>query len=97
VLTVRPPAYLDFCELMRPALESLGPDPRSRLAEALYLFVPHPAEDSHFQYEGGEMTYGETVVTLSYVRERWAPLFELLEVDLLVGDLHQVMLTLRRR
>ena len=43
------------------------------------------------------MTYGETVVTLPYVRERWAPLFELLEVDLLVGDLHQVMLTLRRR
>jgi hypothetical protein len=42
------------------------------------------------------MTYGETVVTLPYVRERWAPLFELLDIDLLVGDLHQVMLTLRR-
>ena len=27
VLTVRPPAYLEFSELMRPALESLGPDP----------------------------------------------------------------------
>ena len=43
------------------------------------------------------MTYGEAVVTLPYVRRRWADLFELLEVDLIVGDLYQVMLTLRRR
>ena len=43
------------------------------------------------------MTYGETVITLPYVRERWSPLFELLDVDLLVGDLYQLMLTLRRR
>jgi hypothetical protein len=42
------------------------------------------------------MTYGETVVTLPYVRERWAPAFELLGADVLLGDLHQVMLTLRR-
>ena len=42
------------------------------------------------------MTYGETVVTLPYVREHWAPAFELLGADLLLGDLHQVMLTLRR-
>jgi hypothetical protein len=43
------------------------------------------------------MTYGETVVTLPYVRERWSHAFELLHADVLVGDLHQVVLTLRRR
>jgi hypothetical protein len=96
-VTVRPPDYLHFSPLMRPALESLGPDPAARLAEPRFIFVPHPAEPSHLQYEGGEMTYGETVITLPYVRERWSPLFELLAVDLLVGDLYQLMLTLRRR
>jgi hypothetical protein len=59
--------------------------------------VPHPGDPGHPQYGGGEMTYGETVVTLPYVRERWAPAFELLHADVLVGDLHQVVLTLRRR
>ena len=97
VMTIRPPEYLRFSPLMRPARDELGPEPESRLAEPRYLFVPHPAEPSHLQWEGGEMTYGETVITLPYVHERWSPLFELLEVDLLVGDLHQVMLTLRRR
>jgi SAM-dependent methyltransferase len=97
VVTVRPPEYLRFSPLMTPALEALGPDPDSRLRESRYLFVPHPAEGSHLQYDGGEMTYGETVITLHYVRQHWAPLFELLEVDLLLGDLYQLMLTLRRR
>jgi SAM-dependent methyltransferase len=97
VLTVRPPEYLHSCERMRPLLESLGPDPASRLEEPRYFFVAHPAEPSHFQYAGGEMSYGETVVTLPYIRERWSPMFEVLDVDLLVGDLHQVMITLRRR
>ena len=96
-LTVRPPEYLRFSPLMRPALESLGPEPAARLAGPRYLFVPHPAEPSHLQYEGGEMTYGETVITLPYVRERWSQWFELLAVDVLVGDLYQLMLTLRRR
>jgi SAM-dependent methyltransferase len=97
VLTVRPPEYLRFSALMRPALEALGPDLRSALEQPRYLFVPHEAEPSQFQYAGGEMTYGETVITLPYMRERWSPLFELLDVNLLVGDLHQVMVTLRRR
>lgn len=97
VATVRPPAYLAFSPLMRGTLKGLGDDPERRLDEPHYLFAPHPAEDSHLQYDGGEMTYGETVITLAYVRERWDHLFELLEVDLLVGDLHQVVLTLRRR
>jgi SAM-dependent methyltransferase len=96
-LTVRPPEYLHFCELMHPVLESLGPDYRGRLDEPRYLFVPHPAEPSHLQYEGGDMTYGETVITLPFIRERWSPMFDLVDIDLLVGDLHQVMLTLKRR
>ena len=96
VVTVRPPEYLMFCATMHPMLESLGGKYRNRLDEARYLFVPH-ATDRHPQYAGGEMTYGETVITLPYVRERWSDRFELLDVDLLVGDLYQVMLTLRRR
>jgi SAM-dependent methyltransferase len=97
VVTVRPPEYLRFSPLMRPALEALGPDPETRLREPRYIFVPHPAEPSHLQYDGGEMTYGETVVTLPYVRERWTPLFDELAVDLLVADPYQLVLTLRRR
>ena len=89
IVTVRPPAYLHVSPLLEPTpIES---------EEARYIFVPHAAEASHPQYGGGDMTYGETVITLPYIRERWAPLFELLDVDLLVGDLHQVMVTLRRR
>ena len=86
VVTVRPPAYLDFSPLLR----------RPDGALPGYVFAPHAADPGHPQYEGGEMTYGETVIGLPYVRERWAPRFELLEVDLLAGDLYQVMLTLRR-
>jgi hypothetical protein len=97
VLTVRPPQYLSACELMHPTLESLGSDYRARIEEPSYLFVPHANVSFHPQYAGGEMTYGEAVVTLPYVRERWSPMFELLDVDFLIGDLHQVVLTLRRR
>ena len=97
IVTVRPPEYLELSELMHPALQALGRDPFARLAEPRYIFVPHAASESHPQYAGGEMTYGETVITLPYIRERWLTLFELLDVDLLIGDLHQVMLTLRRR
>lgn len=96
VVTVRPPAYLRLCEALHPLLASLGPDPHARLDEARYLFVPHPAEPSHFQYHGGEMTYGETVVTMRYVRERWASRFQLLAIDVLVDDVYQLVLTLRR-
>jgi hypothetical protein len=66
------------------------------LEGARHVFVPHAADPGHPQYEGGEMTYGEAVVTLPYVRERWSRWFELLHADLLIGDLHQVVLTLRR-
>lgn len=97
VVTVRPPEYLRVSEHLRPVLAALQPEPAARLREARYLFAPHPPDPNHLQYAGGEMTYGEAVITIGYVRERWAPRFELLDVDLLVGDLHQVMVTLRRR
>lgn len=65
--------------------------------ESGYVFEPHPADPGHPQWAGDGMHYGEAVVPLPYVRERWGGRFELLAVDLLIGDLHQVMLTLRRR
>ena len=43
------------------------------------------------------MSYGETVITLPYVRENWSPMFDLLDVSVLTGDMYQVALTLRRR
>ena len=69
---------------------------RARAQEPRYLFAAHDAYPGHPQYTRGEMAYGETVVTLAYVRERWAEMFELLDVDVLIGDLFQVALTLRR-
>jgi SAM-dependent methyltransferase len=97
ILTIRPPAYLQRCEQLHPVLEGLGPDPQAELARPRYLFAPHAGE-AHPQYQGqGEMYYGETVITLAYVRERWSELFELLDADLLIDDPFQVVLTLRRR
>jgi SAM-dependent methyltransferase len=97
VLTLRPPAYLTSCERLRPIVDELGPDWLAKLDQPRYLFARHPAEPDHPQFQGPEMTYGETVISLAYVRQRWAPLFELLEVGLLSEDLHQVVLALRRR
>lgn len=96
IVTIRPPAYLSYSDQMRARLASVGPDRLAALAEPRYLFVPHVAGADHPQYGGGEMAYGETVISLAYVRERWAPLFELLDVSLLSGSLQQVVLTLRR-
>ncbi len=98
IVTVRPPAYLHHCALMQPALDALGPDVPAALATPRYLFVPHAAAPVHPQLrESGEIDYGETVVTLAYMRERWAASFELVEVGLLLDDPHQVMVTMRRR
>jgi hypothetical protein len=41
--------------------------------------------------------YGETLISLPYAHKWWGRRFELLHVDLLLGDMHQVALTLRRR
>ena len=97
VVTIRPPAYMTVSPLLHPLLEQLGSDPRSAWEQARFLHVAHPADQHHPQYTGGRMHYGETVITLPYVRQRWSDRFELLHVDLLAEDLHQVVLTLRRR
>lgn len=96
VATVRPPAYLGLSELMEPARRELGPQWRALLREPRHVFVPHAAVEIHPQYDGGAMTYGEAIITVPWVRRRWAPRFELLDVAPLAGDLHQVVLTLRR-
>ncbi|HWE07855.1 MAG TPA: class I SAM-dependent methyltransferase [Solirubrobacteraceae bacterium] len=97
VLTIRPPEYPWLSELLRPALRSLGPDPAARLAEPLYLFAPHDAQPLGAEPAGGEITYGETVVTAAYVRRHWTEWFELAGFELLLGDPHQVVVALRPR
>ena len=72
IVTIRPPAYL----VLDPnyyALDGLG-DPAEAMSEPRYVFVPHPIEGGHPQYDGGEMTYGEAVISLPYVRECWGDL-----------------------
>jgi hypothetical protein len=91
IVTVRPLEYLRFSAAMHPVAAAY----EGRLDEPLYLFAPHRGDASHPQYEGGEMTYGETVITPAYVRQRWSRWFELVSTDVLIGDLFQVMLTLR--
>jgi SAM-dependent methyltransferase len=98
IATIRPPEYLYHCDALRPVVESLGRDPDAALALPRYLFVPHLANPQHPQtMDAGQIEYGETVITMSYVRERWSRWFELLEADDQPNDLHQVVLTLRRR
>jgi len=96
IVTIRPPAYLYRCEAMHPLLDALGPDKQTSLAGPSYLFVPHAAAPGHPQHRGeGKIDYGETVITMAYLRERWSRLFELLEVNLLLDDPHQVTVTMR--
>jgi SAM-dependent methyltransferase len=90
VVTVRPPGYARASPPLRPVAARLA-------AGAGYVFVAHEPSARHPQYAGGPMTYGEAVVTLDYVRERWSRWFELVAVDVLLDDLHQIMLTLRRK
>jgi SAM-dependent methyltransferase len=97
VVTIRPPAYLRLSELLAPVLASLGPRPQDELRRPRYLFAPHAGQPLGAQAPGGEITYGETVVTMAYVRRQWTDRFELLDVDLLLDDPYQVMLTLRAR
>lgn len=97
IATVRPPAYLEMSPHIAPALDELSDTPLRELDEARYLFVPHPADGDHPQHQAGEMTYGETVISARYVRERWDDRFELLDADVPLADPGQVVLTLRRR
>jgi SAM-dependent methyltransferase len=97
VLTIRPPDYLRLCELLHPARAALGPDLELALEQPLYLFAPHEGQPLGSEAPGGEITYGETVITPAYIREHWTELFELLAIELLIGDPHQVVVALRRR
>jgi SAM-dependent methyltransferase len=96
VVTVRPPAYLQLSELLRPALSSLGDDPAARLKDPLYLFAAHEGQPLGAGRVDGEVTYGETVVTPAYIRRHWTELFELVAFELLLSDPHQVVVALRR-
>lgn len=96
ILTIRPPAYLALDPKMHAALDALG-DPVMAMSEPRYVFVPHPVDGGHPQYDGGEMTYGEAVISLAYVRERWSDRFRLVDVHVPTEDPYQVALTLRRR
>lgn len=96
IVTIRPPAYLELDPKMADALAALG-DPVQALRGPRYVFVPHPTEGGHPQYDGGEMTYGEAVISLPYVRERWSELFDLVDVKVVTEDIYQVAVTLRRR
>lgn len=98
VVTIRPPSYIDLNPLMKPALDRLGPDPRDALEGPRYVFVPH-ASEGHPQYDDAAddpMSYGETVITMPYVRENWTDGFELVDVSVLTGDMYQQTVTLRR-
>jgi SAM-dependent methyltransferase len=97
VLTIRPPQYLRRSELLHPLYESLGPRPELALEEPLYLFAPHEAQPLGAEAPDGEVTYGETVITPAYIREHWTELFELVAIELLIGDPHQVVLAMRQR
>jgi SAM-dependent methyltransferase len=98
IVTIRPLDWLSRSPPLRPVLAALGPDTRAALAGPRYLFVPHFTDRSHPQaYGDGEIQYGEAVLTLAYVRERWSTWFDLLETDLQLEDLYQVILTLRRK
>lgn len=97
VVTIRPPNYLRLSELMAPVVASLGPRLEEDFQRSRYFFAPHGAQPLGADAPEGEITYGETVITMAYVREHWSERFELLNVDLLLGDPYQVMLTLRAR
>lgn len=97
VVTIRPPAYLNLSPQMAAGRDQLGEHPLAALERPRYVFVPHPSEDSHPQFQGGEMTYGEALIPISYVHEHWTRDFELVDLELPLIDLHQVTLTLRKR
>jgi SAM-dependent methyltransferase len=97
VLTIRPPDYLHLCALLHPVRDMLGSDLEQALEQPLYLFAPHAAQPLGSEAPGGEITYGETVITPGYIREHWTELFEQLAIELLIGDPHQVVVALRRR
>ncbi len=99
VLTVRPPAYTQICEpldgVVKQETAATKIDPFTR---ASYLFAPHRGQPGASAMWGEhDIDYGETIITIDYVRERWAEYFALVSVEFLLDDPYQVVLTLRRR
>jgi 2-polyprenyl-3-methyl-5-hydroxy-6-metoxy-1,4-benzoquinol methylase len=90
IATIRPPAYVR--DRLHEALPRASAARKLERGKPAYLFAAHDAQPS-----GGEVTFGEAVVNLPYVRERWGELFELVDVSLMLDDIYQVVLTLRRR
>ncbi len=95
VLTIRPPEHLRAKKRLNHFLADLGNEPARRFDEPLYLFAAHERPPLTFGADA-ELTYGEAVFSLAYIRERWSEYFELLEIRLLIGDPHQIVLALRR-
>jgi SAM-dependent methyltransferase len=90
IATIRPPAYAR--NGLHEALPRGSAARKLERDKPVYLFGAHDVQPS-----GGEVTFGEAVVNLPYVRERWGRLFELVDVSLMLDDIYQVVLTLRRR
>jgi SAM-dependent methyltransferase len=90
VATIRPPAYVR--DGMHEALPRGSAARKLERGKPAYLFAAHDVQPS-----GGDATFGEAVVNMAYVRERWGELFELLDVSLMLDDIYQVVVTLRRR
>jgi SAM-dependent methyltransferase len=95
IATIRPPGYLERDPDLRAAVGGDG-DPVEVVARRGYVFAPDDPE-GHPQYGGGEMAYGDTVVSLAHVRDRWSDRFELLDVKVSAEDMFQVSLTLKKR
>ena len=90
IATIRPPAYVR--NRLHPALPGGSAARKLDRGKPAYVFAAHEEQPS-----GGEVTFGEAVVNLPYVRERWGEVFDLVDVSLMVDDIYQVVLTLRRR
>lgn len=94
--TIRPSAYLDMNPLMAPLVKELGERREEVLAGPAYLFVPH-GEDGHPQYDGTEMSYGEAVITRPWIEQNWTDGFEIVDVSVMLGDIYQVAVTLKKK
>lgn len=95
-VTVRPPGYLRISAESAPLLEAAGPDLAKAYDGPRYDFQPHASDASHPQFDGTKMHYGEAVIGLEYIREKWTN-FELLDVTPQTSDMYQVMVTLRKK
>lgn len=72
-------------------------EPQLALNEPLYLFQPHNSQPPGAAAWDGPVTYGETVITRAYIRSHWTDMFELIAIEMLIGDPYQVVVALRRR